>query len=111
MLEEIYNNQVKISELNAEIKRLETETAALMEDAVSQEVKKEGNYRLTLAKDRTTRTPIKGIIMAVIGRDAALECASFTIKDLESKYTKEQVNGWCAIHVTPGKLVVTVEGE
>lgn len=103
-LKHIYDNQLKIKELEKEIKSLEAENQKCMEKALLKKEVDAGKYHL-VTKTTTRRVPIAGKVIEKLGNDKALEIATFAVKDLQKLFGEDDVTELCKVTESVKRIV------
>ena len=95
-LKYIYDNQLKIKELEKQIKALEAENQKCLEKALLKKETDSGKYHL-VTKVSTRRVPISGKVIEKLGNEKALEIATFAVKDLQKLFGEDDVTEMCKV--------------
>lgn len=106
-LKRIYDNQLRIKELEKEIKALEAENQKCMEKALLKKEVNAGKYHL-VTKISTRRVPIAEKVIEKLGNEKALEIATFAVKDLQKLFGEDDVTELCKV-TSSVKRVVEVD--
>lgn len=103
-LKHIYDNQLKIKELEKQIKALEAENQKCMEKALLKKEVDSGKYHL-VTKVSTRRVPIAGKVIEKLGNEKALEIATFAVKDLQKLFGEDDVTELCKVTESVKRVV------
>lgn len=107
-LKTIYENRMRIKELEAEIKSIEVENQKCLEYALLKGITERGEYKIKTAIT-TRREPIPDCVIRAIGEDKALQFARFTVKDLEKLMGEEELNAICKVNESVKRVVEMVD--
>lgn len=107
-LKHIYENQLKIKELEKEIKAIEAENQKCLEKVLLKKEVDAGKYHL-VTKTTTRRVPIAGRVIEKLGNEKALEIASFTVKDLQKLFGDDDVTEMCKVTESVKRIVEVEE--
>jgi hypothetical protein len=107
-LKTIFENRMRIKELESEIKAIEAENQKCLEYALIKGITERGEYRIKTAVT-TRREPIPDRVIRVIGEERALQYAKFTVKDLEKLMGEEELNAICKVNESVKRVVEMVQ--
>lgn len=106
-LKTIYENKQKIKELEAEIKKIESENQNCLEYALLKGITERGEYKIrTVITPR--REPIPEKVWALCGEEAR-QFATFRIKDIENILSANQIDSVCKVNESVKRVVEMVD--
>lgn len=106
-LKRIYENNQRIAELNKQIKEIEAESQKCLDYAMVKKIVNVDNFVLRTSVSKR-REPISSKVIETLGKDKALEIASFKVGALQKIMGEEDVDKLCKVKETVTRVVEMV---